>query len=183
MTLWQDNAARTHIKLCHLARIASLLLVNLSHSSPLSIIILFLSLPRKVLVWLHPDLLSHVTWSADLSLSLAHKPIKVCECSWRQQDETLKSTCTVSQPSQPTETEDRREPFRVEPLAHIQMLIFPPLIHLQTRFRRLCDYPERHLCQPPQAPLHTNISVVTLAPFTGRKPGRGRKTKSFLVKQ
>lgn len=85
---------------------ASLLLLNPSHGSPLSIIILFPSLPRKLLVWLHPDLLIHVTWSADLSLSSAHKPIKARECSRRQEDEAFESTCAVPLSSQPTETEE-----------------------------------------------------------------------------
>lgn len=106
MTLWHTNAARICIKLFLLAQTSSLLLLNPSRGSPLSIIILFPSLPRKVLVWLHPDLLSHVTWSADLSLSSAHKPIKVRECRRRQEDEAFESTCAVPFPSQPTETEE-----------------------------------------------------------------------------
>lgn len=106
MTLWHNNEAKIRIKLLLSAQTASLLLLNQSHGSPLRIIILFQSLPREVLVWLHPYLLSHVTWSADLSPSSAHKPIKARERSRRQEDEALESTCAVPLPSQPTETEE-----------------------------------------------------------------------------
>lgn len=177
MTLWH-NTATICIKLFLLAQTASLLLWNPSRGSFLSIIILFSSLPRKALVWLHPDLLGHVTWSADLSLSSARKPIKACECS---KTRLLKA---------PAQSRSRHYPPRQSrtfqhtsrsagPHSHADFL---PSVHLQTRFRRQFDYPERHLCQLPRAPLRTNIiSVVTQAAFTGRKPEQGRKAKSEAI--
>lgn len=110
MTLCHNKDARIRIRWFLLAQTASLLRLNPSRGSFLRVIILFPRLPRKALAWLHPDLLSHVTWSADLSLPSARKPTKARQRSRRQLGGAFESTCAVAFAS--LTHQERAGPFR-----------------------------------------------------------------------